>query len=293
MVLLSSSLVIVFVISFLFYNSKRDSNDLDVNTEESEIDSYCSNNQNTSFITYDPPFQNGLDDLVKYADNVVLGTITSASRFTEGGCEFVLDINTEFKGNTESKTIHVYEAPGLLEVGGRYLLFLSQYEGGLYPSPIYTSLDKSFIISVTKQSFIRHSVPGKKLQETLQEIISSPYLTYEHPKDYQPLILPDTATLDELTEAASNIVHVKLTDFIVENKYMKVAEVDIIEEYKGHLAEDTPLYLPSTVSLREEYIVYLLEDSITIVASKHGSVVSKHDKEKWKQARRILKDKGY
>lgn len=277
----------------LFYNFKKDANDLYVSNEESDIDSYCSNSQEAYFITHDPPFQSDLEDLVKYADNIVLGSVTGSSRFAEGVCEFSLDINTEFKGDTNSDTIVVYEGPGILDVGGQYLLFLSQFEGGLYPSPIYTSLDKSFIISVTKQSFNRHSVPGIKLQGTLHEIISSPYLTYENPKDYQPLILPDTATLAELTETASIIAHVKLTDFIVENKYMKVAEAEMIEAYKGYLEKDIPLYLPSTVSLGEEYIVYLREDSVTIVASKHGRVVSKHDKEKWKNARKILKDKGY
>ena len=271
----------------------ENSDGIKVSAGEPEIDPYCSNNQVDSIITYDPTFDNGLEDLVKYADNVVLGTVIGASRFTEGGCEFVLNINTEFKGITNSETINVYEAPGHLEVGGRYLLFLSQFEGGLYPSPIYTSLDKSFIITITDKSFIRHSPPGMKLQETLYEIISSPYLTYENPKDYQSLVIPDTATLNELTETASIIAQVKPTDFTFENKYMRVAEAEIIHVFKGHLDADTPLHLPRNVNLGEEYIVFLLEDSITIVASKHGSVVSKHDKDMWEKARKILKDEGY
>jgi|SRR5690625_3005106 len=127
------------------------------------------------------------------------------------------------------------------------------------------------------------------LQKTIDEIKQSPNVNFLNVKNYDQVHVKDTATLEELTEDANLIAQIIPTHFVDVNKYMKVAEVKVIDQLKGKLTSDSLLYLPSSVKLDEEYIVYLQEKgNITIVASKKGSLINKNNPEQWDKAKKLI-----
>ena len=261
------------------------------NTEIQNVES-DENSGSVASLSSSVSFDNGIEDFVKYSHNILLGTVISASMFEEGVNEFVVDIEKEFKGNTESKHIHVTEAIDQLKVGDQYLLFLDKIEGGLYPTANYTSIEKTAILKVQDDLLVHHSpfLPSEMtLQKTIDEIKQSPNVNFLNVKNYDQVHVKDTATLEELTEDADIIAQIIPIHFVDVNKYMKVAEVKVIDQLKGQLFSDTLLYLPSSVKLNQEYIVYLQEKgNITIVASKNGSLINKSNTEKWDKAKTLI-----
>ncbi|GAA0309854.1 hypothetical protein GCM10008924_29290 [Gracilibacillus halotolerans] len=127
------------------------------------------------------------------------------------------------------------------------------------------------------------------LQKTIEEIKKSPTLNYQNVKPGEEVHVKETATLDELTKDADIIAQIIPSHFVHENKYTTLAEVKVLEQYKGKLTSDTKLFLPSSVKLDEEYIVYLQEKgNITIVASKSGSLINKNNSEQWNEAKTLI-----
>src|SRR5699024_2460074 len=127
------------------------------------------------------------------------------------------------------------------------------------------------------------------LQKTIDEIKKSPTINHQNVKPGEEVHVRETATLEELTEDADIIAQIIPSHFVHENKYTTLAEVKVVEQYKGKLTSDTKLFLPSSVKLKQEYIVYLQEKrNITIVASKNGSLINKNNTERWDEAKTLI-----
>lgn len=287
-------LLVFITISILVIVNLNTPRENKVNLNNTEIQNVESdeNSGSVASLSSSVSFDNGIEDFVKYSHNIILGSVSSVSMFSEGVSEFVIEIETEFKGNAEVKKIFVYESSDLLQVGNQYLLFLDKFEGGLYPSANYTSIEKNSIMKVQGDFLIHHSpfLPSEMtLQKTIDEIKQSPNLNFLNVKNYDQVHVKDTAKLEELTEDADIIAQIIPSHFVHENKYTTLAEVKVVEQYKGKLTSDTKLFLPSSVKLNQEYIVYLQEKgNITIVASKNGSLINKSNTEKWDEAKKLI-----
>jgi len=236
---------------------------------------------------------NSIDDLVKYAHAIVYGTVKDVEAFSEGTNEYSLKIIEELKVGMDAEEIYVYEIDDTLQVGESYLLFLSSFDGGLFPHPIYTSINKEAILRVENKD-ITHDSPhlpkNMTFNQTIQEIKNSPNLTHQIQPETDSRLLSNTS-LRQLTDEADIIAEITPITFIAENKYMKVAEVKVNKNHKGRLDTENSVHLPAFVEVDKEYLVYLTnDDGMLIVNSIDNSVINKSDQQKWDEAMQLLED---
>src|SRR5699024_3191749 len=197
----------------------------------------------------------------------------------------------ELKVGMDAEEIYVYEIDDTLQVGESYLLFLSSFDGGLFPHPIYTSINKEAILRVENKD-ITHDSPhlpkNMTFNQTIQEIKNSPNLTHQIQPETDSRLLSNTS-LRQLTDEADIIAEITPITFIAENKYMKVAEVKVNKNHKGRLDTENSVHLPAFVEVDKEYLVYLTnDDGRLIVNSIDNSLINKSDHQKWDEAIQLL-----
>lgn len=246
------------------------------NTDVNEETSYFPNKSTTSTVDLD-----NIDDLVKYASHIVYGTVIDVTPFSAGTSEYFVQVHEEFKSELDAKEIYVYEPDGTLEIGESYILFLSEFIGGFFPHPTYTSINKEVILQGNKNSLV----------ETIEDIANSPNLS-SHPETNRELVLLNNASLHEVTTDADIIAEVTPTIFTTENKYMKIAEVEVLNNHKGQLESGATIHFPASVELNKDYLVYLKDESgMLIVNSIDIGVIDLSDQELWEEAMQILENK--
>src|SRR5690606_38121239 len=125
--------------------------------------------------------------------------------------EFLLTGNQTMKGIPDEKEIHVYETDETLSKGEQYLLFLSRFEGGLYPTPIYTSIDKENIIHI-KNDVISPDTPilksGVKINNVINEITNSPFIDVKATHIATLPQIMESSNTEELSTSADIISHI-------------------------------------------------------------------------------------
>ncbi|GAA0309909.1 hypothetical protein GGQ92_001320 [Gracilibacillus halotolerans] len=239
-----------------------------------------------------------LDELVRDAVIIVSGTIKDSSALDSTTIEYVLDVEQQFKGERTDESIHIYESysDARYTIGKEYVFFLDRWEGGLYPAAVHTPIDEEHSLRI-EQDMILHSYTF--LEEDLQKrdffeaIENSPSIhepsPFEDSNNSSHMFLNNSiSTLDELVEASDWIGRVIPTNIHIENKYFKNIGIKELESFKGtdsqNLEEVTTIYVPKTVELDKEYILFLTNHSGTYqVTTRDNSVVSKEESEEWQE----------
>jgi hypothetical protein len=65
-----------------------------------------------------------IDDLVKYSDLVIIGTVLESEEIADGQLKYVVSVDKCFKGNAGSENIDVYESKDTLVCNKQYIFFL-------------------------------------------------------------------------------------------------------------------------------------------------------------------------
>ena len=70
-----------------------------------------------------------IDDLVKYSDLVIIGTVLESEEIADGQLKYVVSVDKCFKGNAGSENIDVYESKDTLVCNKQYIfLAMSDYQ---------------------------------------------------------------------------------------------------------------------------------------------------------------------
>lgn len=268
--------------------------------ETNEVD------QHNSTYAQSKSLYESIDDLIKDSVIIVNGKVKESTAFDGATTEYIFKIDQQLKGKSDSKVINVYQSNHWLEEDEEYVLFLTRWEGGLYPAPVHTSINRDNIIAIENDKVIstfKFLEKNMHKEELFQMINDSPYIektpSYMGEEDEQRKIAKDSATLEELISSSDIIARIVPTYIRLENKYFKDIEVKELEILGHHdndsvddqlsLEEVTTLYVPPSVEVDEEYIVFLkYYDGMYQVTTKEGSVIHKKDTEKWEKVMEAL-----
>ena len=238
----------------------------------------------------------GLEELVGHAEHVVFGSVQDMMDFNDYTGEYVFQIHEQFKGDTESEKIYVYESKGTLVQGESYILFLEKTTGGYFPHPTYTSGFKDSIMHISGEEIhhrSRHLDSDMKLDDVKKHLYAL--------KDHQisntnrelnriPIIL-EHISLEEKIEKADVIALIQPVRFSNQNKYQVVADINIENIYHNSTdidlyGEPSPLYfLPAATELGTKYIAFLqYDEGVFYTVSLDGSMISHKDTDEWTRA---------
>lgn len=217
-----------------------------------------------------------LDQVIEYADNIVLGTVVMAEDFSDALSKYTLKVDKNLKYNLDIYDIDVYEERGKMIAGSRYMLFLEELNHPLYSENSYTSFDKSMIIQINQDTIVtENNVLNKEkdLDKLMESICKSDKITKVRKKDYT--VFNTLETTDDLVEKSDYILHL-LPDKLHEyNKNVTEVKVNIIQQYKGHsLGDEISIFLPNEVQSMEEYIVFLRDyDGSLLPTTRESSII--------------------
>ncbi|QNU66537.1 hypothetical protein EHE19_017045 [Ruminiclostridium herbifermentans] len=264
-------LCILFVGSLLLYNFNFKS----VTTNKSDNKSIVISNTENS-VQF-----NSANDLIKYADNVIVGSIVEDNEFSKTTREYTFLVEEELKGSANSSKIKVYETNNTLNLGKKYILFLESSESTYFPETSYTSLDKDAIIEVDGQKLVCKKnellEDYKSTNDFVQKVKTSPSLRFIREKSKDIDTLSTKEDVDVFTKSDC-VYHIIPTTITYENKYIKSVKVEILKSYKGEFNENWEIILPSDIEIGNEYIVFLKKEGNTLTqTTKNKSVIRKND----------------
>lgn len=245
--------------------------------------SATANNSDNIVLSYSESvvqFEN-VNDLVKYADNVIIGSIIEDNEFSKMTREYTFLVEDELKGSVNSTRIKVYETNDTLSLGNKYILFLESSESEYFPETSYTSVDKDAIIKIDGKELVCEKSEliedSKNIDDFIQKVKISPNLNYQREKPKNTNALSTKGDVDVFTQ--SDCVYQIIPKTITyENKYIKSVKVEFIKSYKGEFNEDSEIILPSDIEIGDEYIVFLKEKGNTLtITTKNESVLRKDD----------------
>ncbi|WP_134704915.1 hypothetical protein [Ammoniphilus sp. YIM 78166] len=227
------------------------------------------------------------DDILGLADNILIGTVVSQEDNEDGAFKSTFAVEGQLKGSAEN-LIDVYEVPGHLEVGKKYILFLEYWEGEFYPNPVFTSVNKDAIIEIQNNNELKGAekfIKAKNKDELVKYIKNSDSAKLLTKKQFN--VVNKYASDDQLISSSTTILSIIPKEIIEENKHIKVAKIEITESFKGSLKSDT-LMLPPSIEVGKEYLVFLKEKNGTLtISSREGSVISKNNSQWGELIRKI------
>jgi hypothetical protein len=228
-----------------------------------------------------------IDDLVKYSNYIVLGTVESESDFNDSTSEYKFLVENNLKSSIKAPEIYVYEAKAALISGNRYLLYLSCSDSIYYPGgAIYTSIDKESITLIDDNNLTSsNKFTDKEMNESklINKIRSSEFINSKKEQRYDFMDKAEDYT--ELSDMSDYVIQVIPKKVLFENKYIKLIEPEIIKSYKGTLDNPKNLILPSNVEVGNEYLIYMKKyDGELALTTKNGSIIKKDDIESWNKA---------
>lgn len=228
---------------------------------------------------------NSLEDLIKYSDNIIVGTIAREERISKDTNKYTVNIEKNIKGDTDSPDIDVYEPRDTMQVGKKYLLFLGYFDSPLYSRAIYTSINKECIIEVEneklagKKKFINEAYDYKDIVKDIEKS-SGIKLNNDSKSKYKIKNKYDN-TKDLLAES-DFAVQITPREVIKYNSYVAIIKADIAKQYKGNLRNMKEFILTSDMEVGKSYIVFFKKynDSL-VLASREGSIISEDDSKEW------------
>lgn len=265
-----SVVCILFVGSLLFYSNFKSTT-----TSNSDKKSIVMSNSE-SVVQFE-----SVNDLIKFADSVIVGSIIEDNEFSKTTREYTLLVEDELKGIVNSTKIKVYETNDTLNLGNKYILFLESSESKYFPETSYTSVDKDAIIKVDEKELVCKKSEliedSKNIIDFIQKVKTSPNLSYKREKSNDINTLSTEEDADVFTQSDC-VYHIKPKTITYENKYIKSVKVEIIKSYKGEFNENSEIILPSDIEIGNEYIVFLKKEGNTFTqTTKNKSVIHKDD----------------
>ncbi|RTR36090.1 hypothetical protein EKG37_00600 [Robertmurraya yapensis] len=233
------------------------------------------------------------DNIVnKYSTDIVVGTVEEKSPFTNTNNLFKVMVEDTLTGDIDNEKIEVYVADEeLLEIGEKYILFLSENSSTLYSKVFYVQFGQ-FILKVENNDVLRLVNIEKK--EYVEPFVDDKYnkkdSLSQYIKEKTKNKVPDEAS--KAVDRASSIKELhSLSDHIIEIRAIQVEPIknnlsmvkfDLIKSYKGgELKNVHALLLPdNAVESGKNYLIFLRNngESVTL-ATREDSIVEKNDLE--------------
>lgn len=235
-----------------------------------------------------------IDDVIGVSTNIVIGNVVSIEDYSDYTDQYIVSIEQNIKGTTNSANIDVYETKGTLEVGSQYILFLESSESVLYPNTKYTSVYKESIIKVENNNLFGDSkIVDKSLDinQLVKNIEKSGKFSLKVNKQYN--IKTKYETVDEQIEDSDNTAIITASNIVKANKYVSLVKLNPDEEFKGSITSEDTILLPSNIQEGKKYIVFLKKGKGGILepSSREGSIVSEDQFDKYKEVKEKLKIK--
>lgn len=267
---------------FLINNGiKSDMSDDTNNDDQKSTIYYSSASQMTAI--------ESIDDLVKYSDLVIIGTVLSSEEIDDMQLKHTVSMDKCLKGNVDSTDIDVYEVKNKLQSDKQYILFLGCFDSTLYPRAVYTSIDKDNIFEISNGKIKTNSENAiSKKEEHADNIIksieNSLYLKSQTTKIVKKAKESDSTK--NLIESSDYVVKVSINKVVNINKYVSLINVNIIEQYKGDLGKRDEFYVPTGLTTENEYLLFFqeTEDGSINLTSRKGSIISKDNLNNWNNA---------
>lgn len=233
-----------------------------------------------------------IDEVIERSSNIVVGKVVRIEDYSKCTDQYIVNIEKNVKGSTNTENIDVYETKGTLEVGGQYVLFLESHESVLYPRTSYTSACKECIIKVENNNLVGNSkfiAKSLDVNDLVKNIEKSDKFSVKVNRQYN--IKDKYETLDEQIEASDSIAVITASNIIKTNKYVCLVKLNPDEEFKGSITSENTMLLPGDIQEGKKYIVFLKKDKYGIlkISSREGSIISEDEINKYNELKEKLK----
>lgn len=228
-----------------------------------------------------------IDDLIKYSDNVIIGTVLDSEEISDAELKYTISIDKNLKGTVDSRDIDVYETKETLQRGKQYILFLGYFDSALYPREVYTSIDKESIFEIYDGKINSNNKYGEKdksVEDVTNSIETSPCINYKNKQTAK--VEKEYDSIKSLIESSDYIVRISIDKAESINKYVSLIDANVIEQYKGDIGKREEFLVSSGLKAGNEYLLFLkeTEDGSIVLSSKKGSIISKDNVDNWNQA---------
>lgn len=235
-----------------------------------------------------------IDDLVKYSDLVIIGTVLESEEIADGQLKYVVSVDKCFKGNAGSENIDVYESKDTLVCNKQYIFFLAMSDYPVYPREVYTSIDKDKLYEISNGKvniYSFDSIREDSVENIIENIERSPYINQKTEHSNKKVIEYDST--ENLIASSDHVVKVSINMVEKINKYVSLINVNVIEQYKGDLGKRNEFYVPTGLEAGNEYLLFLQESENGIVelTSRKGSIIGKDNLKDWNESIDILSDR--
>lgn len=235
-----------------------------------------------------------IDDLVKYSDLVIIGTVLESEEIADGQLKYVVSVDKCFKGNAGSENIDVYESKDTLVCNKQYIFFLAMSDYPVYPREVYTSIDKDKLYEISNGKvniYSFDSIREDSVENIIENIERSPYINQKTEHSNKKVIEYDST--ENLIASSDHVVKVSINMVEKINKYVSLINVNVIEQYKGDLGKRNEFYVPTGLEAGNEYLLFLQESENGIVelTSRKGSIIGKDNSKDWNESIDILSDR--
>ena len=235
-----------------------------------------------------------IDDLVKYSDLVIIGTVLESEEIADGQLKYVVSVDKFFKGNAGSENIDVYESKDTLVCNKQYIFFLAMSDYPVYPREVYTSIDKDKLYEISNGKvniYSFDSIREDSVENIIENIERSPYINQKTEHSNKKVIEYDST--ENLIASSDHVVKVSINMVEKINKYVSLINVNVIEQYKGDLGKRNEFYVPTGLEAGNEYLLFLQESENGIVelTSRKGSIIGKDKSKHRNESINILSDR--
>lgn len=229
----------------------------------------------------------------KFSTHIAAGTVIDSAPLSETRTLFTVQLEQTLAGHFDHDQALVYVVDDRsLQLGEKYLLFLSEFSSTLYEQDFFVALEE-FILKI--ENGIVHRLIDPELNEFVLPFADHEYNHYEQLIEYisqnvkQRNMLPtgskaveEYASLDELQENSDHIFEIRAEDVLPVNNNLALVDYEIIQTYKGgELNNVYYLLLPDSVEKNDVYLLFLKEDpsgSVTL-STRKGSIIQKDSTE--------------
>lgn len=228
-----------------------------------------------------------IDDLVKYSDLVIIGTVLDSEEINNDEIKYTVSIDKNIKGTLDTNDIDVYEAKNTLQSGKQYILFLGYFDSALYPREVYTSIDKDGILEIYDGKINSRNMYGEKdksVDSIIKIIEKSRSIKYQNKQIAK--IDKEFDSIKNLIESSDYVVRISINEVDNINKYVSDINVNVIQQYKGDIGKRDEFLVPTGLEKGNEYLLFLkgAEDGGINLTSRKGSIISKDNLDNWNKA---------
>lgn len=233
------------------------------------------------------------DNLVnKYSSDIVMGTVEEKLPFTNTNNLFTVKVEDTLSGNIDSDIIEVYVADEeLLEIGEKYILFLTENSSTLYSKDFYVQFGQ-FILKIENDHVLR--LVNIETNEYVEPFVDGKYNKTDSLRQYikekaknkipdvAPKAVEQASSIKELYSLSDHIIEISANQVEPIKNNLSMVKFDLNKTYKGGELKNIHAFLlpDNAVVAGKTYLLFLKNngESVTL-ATREGSIIEKNNNE--------------